>query len=191
MHYQEAKAYAIKRLEEELSDQLYYHSVHHTLDVCNATEELALGENIAGESLILVCTAAAFHDIGFIHQYQEHEISSCRIAEASLPRFGFTQPQIEQINSIIMATRMPQNPQSHLEEIICDADLNYLGRKDFFKIADTLRKEWLAYGIVNTTDDWVNKQIQFLEQHHYFTKTAQEKRDFQKKKNLMKLKKLQ
>lgn len=191
MYYQEAKAYAIKRLEEELPDHLYYHNVYHTIDVCSVTEELAVCENIRGENLALVCTAAAFHDIGFIHRYQGHEIESCQIAEASLPQFSFTHQQIETIKTIILATRMPQNPQSHLEEIICDADLNYLGRKDFFKIADTLQKEWLTIGIITSADDWVSNQIQFLEQHYYFTKTAQEKRDFQKKKNLLKLKKLQ
>lgn len=190
MYYQEAKAYALKRLQEELPDHLYYHGMHHTLDVCAAADKLAMGENIGGEHLILLSTAAIFHDIGFIERYQGHEITSCQIAEACLPQFGYTSPQIELIKTLIMATRMPQNPHTHMEEILCDADLDYLGRKDFFKIANTLQKEWMAFGMIAPEENWNKTQIQFLEHHHYFTKTARERRDAQKKKNLLKLKML-
>lgn len=190
MNYQEAKTYALKRLEEELPDHLYYHGIHHTLDVCGAVEALAVGENIEGENFLLLYTAAIFHDIGFIERYQDHETASCVIAEAALPQFGYTHPHIEIIKTIIMATRVPQKPHTPMEEIICDADLDYLGRTDFFKIAETLQKEWIAFGIISPEDDWNERQIQFLEHHHYFTKTAREKRGGQKKKNLLKLKML-
>ena len=33
------------------------------------------------------------------------------------------------------ATKIPQTPLTKLEEIICDADLDYLGREDFFEIS--------------------------------------------------------
>lgn len=190
MYYQEARAYALKRLEGELPKNLYYHGVHHTLDVCRVVEELAINENIEGENLMLLSTAAAYHDIGFVEQYQDHEIISCRIVEEFLPQFGYTPQQVEIVKNIILATYIPQDPHTLLEEVVCDADLDYLGRRDFFKVADTLQKEWMAFGIISSEEEWNYKQVQFLEQHHYFTKTAREKRDFQKKKNLLKFKKL-
>lgn len=190
MDYQQAKTYALKRLQEELHESLYYHGLHHTLDVCRAVEALAFAENISEENFTLIRTATVYHDIGFVEQYQDHEIISCRIAGDSLPQFDYTPQQVEIIQNIILATRIPQNPHTHLEEILCDADLDYLGRRDFFKVADTLQKEWMAFGIISSEQEWHDRQIQFLEQHQYFTKTAREKRGHQKKKHLLTLKKL-
>ena len=190
MNYQGAKVYALTRLQEELPEHLYYHGVHHTLDVCSAAEALAASENIGNEDLLLLSTAAMFHDIGFITHYQGHEMAGCRIAATALPQFDYAQDQVEVISNLILATRMPQNPHTPMEAILCDADLDYLGRTDFFAIADTLRREWIALGMLGQEEDWHEKQIPFLAQHHYFTKTAREKRDPQKKKNLQKLKML-
>lgn len=55
-------------------------------------------------------------------------------ARQYLPHFGYTGDEIEQVCDIIMATQMPQNPHNHLGQIICDADLDYLGRNDFLSL---------------------------------------------------------
>jgi hypothetical protein len=64
---------------------------------------------------------------------------------------------------------MPQNPKSHLEKVICDADLDYLGRTDFFEIGDTLRKEMLYAGELLDESRWDDLQLNFLENHTYKT----------------------
>ena len=83
-----------------------------------------------------------------------------------------------------MATKIPQKPQNLLEEIIADADLDYLGRDDFFIIGDQLFNELKATYVVNQVSDWDQIQIKFLENHHYFTNTAQTLRGEPKGKNL-------
>lgn len=189
MHYQKARAYVLRRLQEELPEKLYYHGIHHTLDVCHEAEELAAAENVKGDNLVLLRTAALYHDIGFVEQYENHESVACRIAEESLPHFDYAPEQITVINHIIAATRIPQSPVTHLEEIMCDADLDYLGRHDFFQIAETLQKEWMAYGLISSEEEWNCKQVEFFEKHHYFTTTAREKRALQKSKHLLILRK--
>jgi hypothetical protein len=87
-----------------------------------------------------------------------------------------------------MATRIPQSPKTHLEEIICDADLDYLGRDDFEVISNYLRNEFFHLGIVNTEEEWMQVQIKFFESHQYFTKTTREKRSRKKMKHLEQLK---
>ena len=81
-----------------------------------------------------------------------------------------------------MATRVPQQPHNHLEQILCDADLDYLGREDFLEIGSKLFLELQVYGIINDEKEWDRLQVRFLEQHHYFTQTAistrKEKKDF-------------
>jgi predicted metal-dependent HD superfamily phosphohydrolase len=179
-----ARTYALQRLREELPANLYYHGLHHTEDVCRVVDELAQAEGVEGENLVLLKTAAVFHDLGFIERYLDNEEIACRIAAEILPGFDYNEDQISRVGEIIMATRLPQDPHSHLGEIMCDADLDYLGRDDFFTIAVTLQEEWKHQGLVKSEDEWNRKQIKFLESHSYFTRTARVRREALKKLHL-------
>lgn len=180
MQFQKAKTYINGRLRKELPKHLSYHSVAHVKDVYAAAERLAKAEGVKGEDLTLLLTAVMYHDCGFMVQSKEHEKIGCDIARQSLPDFGYSPEQIERICGMIMATRIPQTPQNLLEQIIADADLDYLGRDDFWAIGNKLFTELQMYGIIQTEDEWNALQVRFLEQHHYFTKTAIETRKTQK-----------
>jgi predicted metal-dependent HD superfamily phosphohydrolase len=190
MYYLKAREYVLKRLQEELPEKLYYHGIHHTLDVCQAVEELAICENVKGNDLVLLCTAAMYHDIGFVVQYQNNEAIASQIASETLPGFHYLPHETQTICNMILATRVPHHPQTHLEQIMCDADLDYLGRDDFFEISQTLKKEWMAFGLISSEQEWNNKQVIFFQQHRYFTKTAKEKREKKKYKHLLEIQKL-
>jgi uncharacterized protein len=189
MKFKEARDFILKRMDKELPKNLFYHGLHHTVDVCKAVDEIATNENINGEELLLLQTAAVFHDCGFLHQYLNNEPLAASIAKDHLPTFGYTPSQIDTISKIILSTRIPQKPGSHVEEVMCDADLDYLGRDDFFNISETLKNEWLAYGIVRSEEEYNQKQVKFFLQHKYFTKTAKEIREPKKQKHLLELKK--
>jgi uncharacterized protein len=190
MNFPEAKSYILNRLEKELPENLYYHGLHHTLDVCNAVEELADYEKITGNDLIMLRTAAFFHDSGFIEQYLDNEPIAVEIAKKSLPAFGYTRHDIETIGKIILSTRIPQRPQNRIEQIMCDADLDYLGRDDFFEISNSLMKEWMAYGLVVSVEEFNSKQIKFFMNHSYFTSVAKDRRERKKQLHLEELKKI-
>ncbi len=172
MNYEAVEKVMLQKLQNELPEHLSYHSVVHVKDVLGAAIALAQQESINEEELVLVKTAAVFHDSGFLFGAQEHEKKSCEIARQYLPEYGYTSPQIEKICGMIMATKIPQTPHNHLEEILADADLDYLGREDFFTISNWLFEELAMFGIVNNEDDWNRLQIKFFEGHHYFTPTA-------------------
>jgi len=53
------------KLEKELPEYLSYHNADHTKNVIAAATHIAAHENISGNELILLQTAALFHDIGF------------------------------------------------------------------------------------------------------------------------------
>src|SRR5436853_550709 len=114
MQFQKAEQYITKRLQSELPTSLFYHNYDHTLAVLNAVIEIANEEHVAGEDQMLLKTAALFHDIGFVKVYHGHEEEGCVIAREQLPSYDYTNDQIEKICSLIMATRTPQNPQTHL-----------------------------------------------------------------------------
>lgn len=91
---------------------------------------------------------------------------------------------------MIMATRLPQSPLSKLAEILCDADLDYLGREDFFEIADTLKREWMQMDFISSDTEWNQKQLGFLSSHTYFTESAMVNRDVGKQTNFLALQKI-
>jgi uncharacterized protein len=185
MNFTEARKYAFQLMESELPSDLYYHGIHHTRDVCRAVEELCKDEGIIGQDLTLVRTAAVYHDIGFIKQYQNNEPLAVKIAEEILPQFGYSTNEIKLIGEIILSTQIPQKPKNKIEEVMCDADLDYLGRSDFFEISETLKKEWFAYGLVSSEEEFYQKQIRFFENHQYFTSTSRAKRGPVKDQHLL------
>jgi len=176
IHYRKAEKYIVERLKKELPENLHYHDLRHTTDVCAAVERLALMEGIEGDDIFLLKTAALYHDAGFVHQYANNEDVGAALAQEVLPRFGYTQDQIDKIGRLIQATKVPQKPKTHLQQIICDADLDYLGGDEFHVIADKLKRELFERDIVKEDMAWDELQVKFLENHTYFTKTAIELR---------------
>jgi uncharacterized protein len=187
MDHQSATDFIVTILRTNLPQNLFYHGVHHTMDVYEMVEEIGIAEKVNRDSLILLKTAAAFHDCGFIKQYFNNEPLAVKCAERHLPDFGYNAKQIRIVVGLILATQIPQRPSSHLQEIMCDADLDYLGRDDFYEISETLKGEWLAYEIVSSEMEFNLKQIKFFEQHKYFTRTSNKRRSKQKEKHFIEL----
>jgi predicted metal-dependent HD superfamily phosphohydrolase len=182
MNFEKLKDDIIKKLSDELPGDLLYHNVEHSEKVLAAAERIATSEGISGEDLILLKTAAVLHDCGFLRQYTNNEPVGCRIAMDILPDYGYSKEQIDKICALILATAIPQKPENKLSEILCDADLDYLGCDEFFPIADSLRKE-LESNMGKFTDaDWLRFELDFLKQHNYFTETQRKNREPKKQK---------
>ncbi|HPB01312.1 MAG: HD domain-containing protein [Bacteroidales bacterium] len=184
MDFERVKDYMMQRLSRGLAPNLYYHGIHHTVDVMRAAEEIAAAERVVGMDKTILMTAALFHDVGFLIRYKENEDISAGMCWNILPRFNYTQSEIMMIAHIIMSTSIPQKPVDKLDSIMCDADLDYLGRDDFFIIGCNLRREWKEYGRELTVKEWYFQQIDFLSAHHYFTKTATLLREEKKLRHL-------
>lgn len=188
--FEKAKQYALDRLTWELSPGLSYHSLKHTLlEVIPAIETIAAGEGVRGEDLLLLYTAAWFHDLGFIEVRTGHEAVAAHLAKTVLPGFGYTADQIQLISNIIQATVIPQNPTTLLEKIMADADLDVLGRDIFWERNADLRQEFAFFGTILSDTIWYTDQLRFLETHTYHTPTARKLRDTGRQKNITLLKK--
>lgn len=184
MNFEGACNYIINLQSSDLSKDLYYHNIDHVNDVYQAALAIARNENINPHELQLLLTAACYHDVGFLKVIEGHEIESCKIASETLPLYGYSIEDIKSINSMIMATKIPQSPRNLLEEILADADLDYLGRDDFFAIGKKLFQELSHQKRVHTEEEWNIIQCAFLTKHHYFTKTAKQMRQSKKDENL-------
>ncbi|HAW52963.1 MAG TPA: guanylate cyclase [Flavobacteriales bacterium] len=180
----------LDKLTKELPSYLYYHDVRHTIDVVNQAELIGIGEGVDDESILLLKTAALFHDLGHVIGYDNHEYFGTQIAREMLPKYKYSPEQIDLICEIIMATQMPPKPQTLLQKIICDSDLDYLGRRDFIGVSDTLYKELKEQNKIGSLNDWNKLQVKFLEVHQFYTATSQNLRAVNKKSQIERIKEL-
>ena len=180
----------LDRLEKELPSYLYYHNVKHTIDVINQVELIGYGEGVDDEAILLLKTAALFHDAGHIIGYDNHEFYGTQLAKEYLPQFQYDQQQIDRICDLIMATQIPPNPNDLLEKIMCDADLDYLGRSDFIPVSNTLYEELKEQDKIGDLNEWNQMQLQFISGHQYFTQTAISLREVNKQKQIERIKSL-
>ena len=177
-------------LQEKLPKHLHYHNYCHTIDVVNQTELIGIGEGVSDEHLLLLKTAALFHDAGHTIQSPNHEHYSTVIAREWLPKYGYSKAQIDTICEIIMATQLPPVPKNLLEEIICDSDLDYLGRTDFIPGSNALFEELKAQKIITDINQWNKLQVKFLSGHQFFTSTSQKLREVNKQSQIERIEKL-
>ncbi len=177
----------MKMLRDQLPPHLYYHNPEHTIDVIESAERIAVSEECSRDEILLLKIAALFHDTGYVLDMRDHERHGCEIANEMLSVHLVQPAKINVICSLIMSTKVPQSPQTKLEEIICDADLDYLGRSDYFPIAENLYREFRAFEKINSEKDWIDLQLNFLRSHTYFTKTSVKLRQSGKQENLVKI----
>ncbi len=187
MQYENACNFLMGKLESELPQWVTYHDAAHTRSVLNSAIALANAEKVTGEDLVLLKTAALFHDAGFLQQAEGHEEISCKLAAEYLPGFDYTSGQISRVCQIIMATRIPQSPADELGRILADADLFYFGTDEYDQISARLLEELRQSGFKKTEEEWLLMQTEFLSAHQYFTSSAGKLLDEKKGENLKRI----
>lgn len=178
----------LRDLKINLPEYLAYHDFNHTRLVLEKAILIGENEQISGHELLLLKVAALYHDTGYKVSNENHETESCKIAERELPEFGFDSHEISQICEMIMATKMPQKPNSHLAKILADADLEYLGTEEFDTISDKLYLEIKHSRPEMSLKDWLSMQIEFISKHKFHTAFCQKNREPKELENLQKIK---
>lgn len=181
--------FVLEKLEQGLPDTLYYHNVKHTIDVVTQVELIGRAEKVTDEEMLLLKTAAMFHDMGHLVDYDTHEEESINLAKKILPKYQYSDHEIDKICELIAVTKMPPEPTNHLEEIMCDADLDYLGRTDFVPVSYSLFREYYERNKIGSLLEWNKIQYDFIKKHHYFTQTARKLREVNKNKQLENIRK--
>lgn len=185
------ESYISETYQQKSPDIHIYHSLKHTSEVVNAVQEIGKALNVSEEELELLTIAAWFHDIGYVECCDGHEKLSAELAADYLKKQGYPESGISKISSLILATKIPQNPKNLLEEIICDADLHHLGVVDFAEKGDMLRREIEQQTNKKFSDvEWLKNNVKFFNQQNFFTTYAKEKFEVQKNINLNKIKKM-
>ncbi len=179
-------------LRDELPEGLKYHIADHTLHptkgVVASANRIAISENISEHDRELLITAAYFHDTGYIREYEKNEPIAARMAGRILKLIGYKPNEVVRVQNMILSTDLESEPESHVEKILCDADLDHFGREDFFKLDARLREEWCAIGI-DVSDDvkWYKDTLELLKKHQFYTESQKKLRKKGKQKNIKSL----
>ena len=180
--------YIRELFRDELPAGIKYHNADHTLHskkgVVSIANNLAILEGISEQDRELLIAAAYFHDTGYIREYEKNEPIAARMAGRILKLIGYKPGEIEKVQKMILATDPEVEPKTHAEEILCDADLDNLGREDFFKLDERLREGRGIRG-VDVSDDakWYRNTLEFMESHQYYTTSQKKRREKGKEKN--------
>lgn len=186
---EEVAQYVAKYFKTHHDERLVYHDLAHTEGVVEAVTEIANHYQLNEEDFFIVVTAAYFHDTGYFEDALNHEQKSAELAENFLNIHQVNQQIITAVKSTILATKMPQNPQNQLEEMLCDADLFHLGTAEFRNRGKLMHREIeLIYGEKINKQEWRKQDIQFLATHRYHTDYVALLLNDQKQENLEKLK---
>ncbi len=159
--------------KENMPVKYCFHNYDHTLQVIKGIELIGAKEGVDQDDMKLLKIAAWFHDTGYSQGGVDHESRSAELASDFL-KGKISTDQLEIIQGIIMATKMPQTPQNLLQMIICDADLSHLGNEHFWERNDLLKDEMEKNGIKMGKTEWLEFEIKFISNHTYHTKSASE-----------------
>jgi predicted metal-dependent HD superfamily phosphohydrolase len=186
----QAKALAEEVFKDSAFEPYYFHNLGHTQDVVTAVTDIGRRSDMTDEELEVAMVAAWLHDLGYQNGAENHEEFSARLAEDHLVKLGIPNKKIKPIASAILATRLPQQPRTLVERVLCDADLFHLSNETFEAKGNLLREEWKATGFRDLSDqEWIQHNIEFMENHKYHTPYGQTLLEEGKKKNIKRLKK--
>lgn len=186
--YYKLRKKAWEILHSDLPKGLYYHSVRHTISALKNCEDYIRYFKIDSYNAKLLRIGVLLHDIGFTVSMDNHELEGAKIANELMTELEFSKNDIKIVTELILATTIPQLPKNLLQRIICDVDLDYLGRNDFYEISDLLYEELLERSNYFDRTEWNRIQIEFLEGHQYHTEFAVKRRESNKQRRIEELK---
>lgn len=184
-----ARAYVEAFLKTTKPEWVRYHNFEHAKAVAKASKTIGSACCLSAEDLEGVILAAWFHDTGYVEAIEGHEEKSVEIATSFLRENGYPKRKIARVAGCILATKMPQNPKTLMEEVLCDADISHLARKDFLEVSERIRLE-IEYrmGRKLAEAEWLTMNMLFVAGHQYHTDYARSKYAPQHAANLAALK---
>ncbi|MEQ8518789.1 MAG: DUF5706 domain-containing protein [Cytophagales bacterium] len=188
---QKAAEYAHSYLKKNLSKDLTFHNVQHTLDVVAAAEEICKQVDVSEEEKEIVMLSAWFHDTGYAIAYKGHENESVKIAKDFLETQNYPKNKLDKVIACILSTDYEVAPENKIERILNDADLYHLSTDKFFEKSDRLREEFRHCKIKDEFSDreWMEMNLYFISKHNYQTDYGKEKLEKARQANQKRLKK--
>jgi predicted metal-dependent HD superfamily phosphohydrolase len=182
------EAHVMEHFRRHVDEEYVFHDFQHTYGVVEAADKIAEYYNLTPTDRQIVLLATWFHDLGYSEGWQGHEARSAQYAADFLRQHELEPGIIDQVKGCIQATRLPQNPQNLLEEIVCDADLSHLGNSYYWDRCGRVRQEFaLTRGMIMSDQEWIDFELDFMLKHNYHTEAAYELFGEEKEKHIRQL----
>jgi Family of unknown function (DUF5706)/HD domain len=186
----ETEKYIRNLFASESAKNLLFHSEQHTIDVVNQVNDIAAHYDISEEDVIALNIAAWFHDTGHLYTTPDnHELVGADLAAKWLGEQDQDQQLIEKVKTLILSTKLANEPNSHLEKIMKDADTFHFGTKDFKRTDKLLKEEMRLRKFNNLLLEWDKNKLKLLSGHNFYTDYAKGRLEAGKEKNIQKIKK--
>lgn len=163
---------ALSVLADGLAPDLYYHNVEHTLHVLGATVTLARRDGLEPRDVELLSIAAAWHDVGYVHQRHANEPMAAVEARKAMQRHGgFSATELTDVVDAILDTAVVMDPASasviqkahgRLSPWLLDGDLSNFGSRCFLGASLSLFRELEGIEVVSVDDLCGAKGIEFI-----------------------------
>ncbi|MBC7920910.1 MAG: HD domain-containing protein [Ferruginibacter sp.] len=184
------REHAESLLSERTTGRFPYHNLDHTREVVEAANEIGKRSGLDKKDLETVLIAAWMHDTGYCNQVTEHEEAGAELARDFLQQNGSGPHRIEKVVHCIRATKMPQQPEGLLAEVLCDADLYHLATAEYPRKTEMMRQEFATVKSQPISEEeWEEINVRFLRDHVYFTAYGKTELQPRQDKNLRKLEK--
>ncbi len=185
---QNVEAHVERYIRENVDQRYVYHNFQHTYAVVESARELAHYYDLSDRDKFVIELAAWFHDTGYTEGWEDHELRSADNAAEFLEKNEQDKEIIQDVRGAILATRMPQDPRTFVEQIIGDADLSHLGGVSYWDRCGRVRQEFaLTRAMVMSDQEWVDFELGFLLSHEYHTEAARELYGDRKSKHVKQL----
>lgn len=121
--------------------------------------------------MIILKLASAFVVTGFVESYSDPVPGSIDLLNRIAPEFGFSDIHTEN-SAAIISDALGEESKTRLGQIINDSILDYYGRVDLLPRLALLYEETNIY---NSTDRkiWYTKKLGEINNHKFYTTTAQ------------------
>lgn len=177
----ETALYVNEYFATEFSSAFCFHNYSRTLNIVRNCDAIGVAMKLKKEEQKYLHIAAWFLETGYAKNYEQPQKESVINATTFLTQKEIDPEIIKNIEEVILATRIPQQPITLMAQIICDASMYHLAEKDIMTNLENLRQEIKTiqqkeYSI----KDWLAKMITDVNEHFYFTSEAKDL--FEKKK---------
>lgn len=187
---QQAKLLAEQIFADPAFAKYKFHNLTHTQEVVDAVNDIGRHSDLSDDELELALVAGWLHDVGYKNGPENHEEISAKLVGEFLGNQDIPHKKIKLVTDAILSTRVPQQPKTIIDKVLCDADLYHLSSNSSALKSDLLRDEWTTTGHNDMSDEeWTRHNIEFMENHRYHTPYGQTILEEGKRKNIKRLKK--
>jgi predicted metal-dependent HD superfamily phosphohydrolase len=186
-----ARSYAEEIFGNAVFEKLPYHNLEHTMEVVDAAKIIGQQSGLNEDEMESALLAAWLHDIGYLNGDKDHELVAATKSKELLSSWGSSYKTMMEVSEAIKSTKMPQQPESLVSKVVCDADLFHLSTEQHLEHGQRLREEWRqTRGQEISDNEWLRSSLEFMQQHRYHTPYGRTVLEQEKKRNIKKLKKL-